>query len=70
MFNNPPPPPPHPENRAVYELMWKNMVQPERPQMKKWRLRIACWIPKATHARSDYAIRIAFPLQQWLHEGT
>jgi len=21
------------ENRAVYEKMWKNMVQPERPQM-------------------------------------
>jgi hypothetical protein len=21
------------ENRAVYEIMWKNMVQPERPQM-------------------------------------
>jgi hypothetical protein len=22
-----------PENRAVYEIMWKNMVEPERPQM-------------------------------------
>jgi hypothetical protein len=22
-----------PENRAVYELMWKNMVQPDRLQM-------------------------------------
>jgi hypothetical protein len=22
-----------PENRAVYEIMWKNMVQPDRPQM-------------------------------------
>jgi hypothetical protein len=21
------------ENRAVYEIMWKNMVQPYRPQM-------------------------------------
>jgi len=21
------------ENRAVYELMWKGMVQPDRPQM-------------------------------------
>ena len=21
------------ENRAVYEKMWKNMVQPDRPQM-------------------------------------
>jgi hypothetical protein len=22
-----------PEDRAVYEIMWKNMVQPDRPQM-------------------------------------
>ena len=22
-----------PENRAVYEIMWKNIVEPERPQM-------------------------------------
>ena len=24
-----------PENRAVYEIMWKNMVKPDRPQMTK-----------------------------------
>jgi len=24
---------PPPENRAVYEIMWENMVQPDRPQM-------------------------------------
>ena len=23
-----------PENLAVFELMWKNMVQPDRPQLK------------------------------------
>ena len=23
-----------PENRAVYESMWRNMVQPDGPQMK------------------------------------
>jgi hypothetical protein len=22
-----------PENRAVYEMMWKNIVEPDRPQM-------------------------------------
>jgi len=22
-----------PENRAVYEVMWKNNIQPDRPQM-------------------------------------
>ena len=33
-----------------------------------WRMRIACWIPKATNTDSEYVIFIAFPLQQWLHE--
>ena len=23
-----------PENRAIYETMWKNMVQPDRPHME------------------------------------
>jgi hypothetical protein len=36
------------ENRAVCEIMWKNMVEPDRPQMTIWRMRIACWIPNAT----------------------
>jgi len=31
-------------------------------------MRIACWVPKATNIQSQYAILIAFPLQQWLHE--
>ena len=36
--------------------------------MTKWRMRIACWIPKAKHTHSEYVILTAFPLQQWLHE--
>jgi hypothetical protein len=32
------------------------------------RMRIACWIPKATNIHSAYVILIAFPWQQWLHE--
>jgi len=35
------------ENRAVYEIMWKNIVERGRPQMTIWRMRIACWITKA-----------------------
>jgi hypothetical protein len=54
------------ENRAVYKIMWKNIAQRGRPQMTTRRMRIACWITKATH--SQYAILIAFPLQQWLQE--
>ena len=57
---------------TVYEIMWKYIVEPDRPQMKIWRKRIACWIPKATHTHihthSEYVILIAFPLQQWLNE--
>ena len=36
-------------NRAVYEIMWKNTVERGRSQMAIWRMRIACWIPKATN---------------------
>ena len=34
------------ENRAVNKKMWKNIVKSGRPQMKIWRMRIACRIPK------------------------
>jgi len=56
------------ENRGVYEIMRKNTVEPDRPQMTIWRMRIACWIPKGTNTLSEYVILIAFPLQQWLYE--
>jgi len=56
------------ENRAVYEIIWKNIVQPGRSQTTIWRMRFACWITKATDTHLEYAIFIAFPLQQWLHE--
>jgi hypothetical protein len=56
------------ENRDFYEIMLKNIVQPDRPQMTIWRTRIACLVPKATHKHSEYVILVAFPLQQWLHE--
>ena len=36
--------------------------------MTIWRMRIACWIPKATEKLIEYVILIAFPLQQWLQE--
>jgi hypothetical protein len=50
------------ENRAVYEIMWKNTVERGRPQMTIWRMRITCWIPKATDTHSEYVLLIAFPL--------
>ena len=57
-----------PENRAFYEIRPKNIVQPDRPQVLVWRMRIACWITKATNTRSEYVILIAFPRQKWLSE--
>jgi len=49
--------------------MWKNAAEPDGPQMTVWRMRIACWIPKATYTHAEYVILIAVPLQQWLHES-
>jgi len=48
--------------------MWEDTVEPARPQLAIWRMRIACCIPKATDSNSEYVIPIPLPLQQWLHE--
>jgi hypothetical protein len=47
--------------------VWKNIVQPGRRQMTIWRMRIVCWIPKATNTHSDYEILTDFTVQQWLY---
>jgi hypothetical protein len=44
------------ENRAVYGLMWKNMVEPDRPYITILHMRIACWITKATNTYSEYVM--------------
>jgi len=51
------------KNLAVYDIMWKNSVQPGRLQMTIRSMRIACWILKAKHAHLEYVMLIAFPLQ-------
>ena len=38
-----------PENRPVYEIMSKNVVEPDRSLMTIWR-RVACWMSRATRA--------------------
>ena len=50
-------------NPAVYETMWKNMVEPDRPQMTVRRMRIACLIPDVTNTLCN-----VFPLRQSLQE--
>jgi hypothetical protein len=41
------------ENLTFYGIMWKHAVEQSGPQMKTWRMHIACWIRKAinTHPR-------------------
>ena len=36
-------------------------------RMTIWRMRIACWIHKATNTHSEYVMLIAFPIRQWLY---
>jgi len=48
------------ENRVVYEIMWKNIIDRGRPQMTIWRMRIACWITKVTNTLSCCVILTAF----------
>ena len=56
------------ENRVVYEIMWKNIVELDSPQMTIRRMRMARWITKATNTNSEYAIIFSRPQQHWLHE--
>jgi hypothetical protein len=58
------------KKHAVYGIMWKNTVQPDRPQMTTWHMSIACWIPKVTNTHPKYVYLLLFPLQQWLHKCT
>jgi hypothetical protein len=48
------------ENRAVYEIMGKNTVEPGRPQMTIWCMRIEYWISKTANTHSEYAITYYF----------
>ena len=48
--------------------MWENVVKRGRTQMAIWRMRVACWIPKATDTHSEYVTLISLPQQQYLHE--
>ena len=51
-----------PENRAVYEIMWKKYCTDWQAadDNKLRRIRIACWITQATNTHSEYVIFIAF----------
>jgi len=48
--------------------MWKNIVDPDRPQMTIRRMSIASVTPKSTNTHSEYVILTPFSRQQWLRE--
>jgi len=48
------------ENHAVCEIIWKNAVQPNGPQMIMWRKHFACWITKATETHLEYVYLLLF----------
>jgi hypothetical protein len=58
------------KNRAVYEIMWKNVVRVRQTTDDNiiQRMRFACWITKVTDTHSECVILIALPRQQWLRE--
>ena len=58
------------KNGAVYEIKWKNKIQPDRltDDIIIRRMRFALWISMATDTPSEYVILNAFPQQQWLKE--
>jgi len=67
MINNLPPPlPSPPQNRAVYDIVWKNTVEPVSSQITIWRTCIVCRARKTKIALSEYVLLISFPLQQHL----
>ena len=51
------------KNPSACEIILKNIVDPERPQMAVWCMRIACWIPKATNTHPEYVTLLLFHCQ-------
>jgi len=59
---------PSPSKIALYEVIWKNMLDPHRPSPRRRydTVHALCeYLGLQTH--SEYVIRIAFLQQQWLH---
>jgi hypothetical protein len=51
-------------NRALLEIMWRNTLDPSRPQMTIWRIRVTCWyLSLRKHTLRIYMILIAYPLR-------
>ena len=53
------------ENRAVYDIMSKNVMKLEKPQVTIWRMRVACWIRKVTRAQAQARAREPTPTRTY-----
>jgi len=40
-------------NCTIFEIMWKNIVELDRPQMTVFFMHFACWITKGTDTHSE-----------------
>ena len=56
------------ENRSVFQIMWKNIIEPSRLHMTILLMRISRWLPKTKNKHLEYVILIAVPLKRWLHD--
>ena len=52
-------------NLAVYEICGK-CRRAGQATITMWRMRIACWINKATDIHSEFVVLFVFALLQWL----
>ena len=57
-----------PKNRAVYEIIWKNFVDPDRPQMTIWRNAHCMLDNYGYNIHSEYVILIIFHYNNGLPE--
>jgi len=48
------------KNRSAFEILWKNVIEPGRPQMTILRMGTAWWVSKATKTHSEYVILLLF----------
>jgi hypothetical protein len=60
-------------NQTTYFMFNNLFFKKILPSMEKYfrghrRMRIACWVNKATETHSEYVVLIAFTLQRWLNE--
>jgi len=56
------------KNHTIYEIMWKNKVEPDKPPSTIQCKQCACWLTKDTNTHSlslsDYVTLNSFPWQQ------